>query len=106
MGGEAGGGGGVVGSEGAAEGQPVGYTLVVSGIGPPVIAPLLPQGTPYEPLRDFTHIALFGGPPAVFAVNPSVPARDLAEFVSLAKQNPGTLPYGPPRHGTQSHLVP
>jgi tripartite-type tricarboxylate transporter receptor subunit TctC len=99
------GAGGVLGSELVAKAPPDGYTLGVSGIASHVIAPLLPQGTPYDPLRDFTHIALFGGPPAVFAVNPSVPAKDLKEFVSLAKQNPGTLSYGSPGNGTQGQLV-
>jgi tripartite-type tricarboxylate transporter receptor subunit TctC len=95
----------VLGSELAAKAPPDGYTLVVSGIASHVIAPLLPQGTPYDPLRDFTHVALFGGPPAVFAVNPSVPAKDLKEFVSLARQKPGTLSYGSPGNGTQGQLV-
>jgi len=99
------GAGGVLGSELAAKALPDGYTLVVSGIASHVIAPLLPQGTPYDPLRDFTHIALFGGPPAVFAVDPSVPAQDLKEFVSLAKGKPGTLSYGSPGNGTQGQLV-
>jgi len=99
------GAGGVLGSELAAKALPDGYTLVVSGIASHVIAPLLPQGTPYDPLRDFTHIALFGGPPAVFAVDPSVPAKDLKEFVSLAKGKPGTLSYGSPGNGTQGQLV-
>src|SRR5229473_3428948 len=100
-----GGAGGVVGSELVAKAPPDGYTLVVSGIASHVIAPLLPGGTPYDPLNDFTHIALFGGPPAVFAVNPSVPARDLKEFVSLAKEKPGALTYGSPGNGTQGQLV-
>ncbi len=99
------GAGGVLGSELAAKAPPDGYTLVVSGIASHVIAPLLPQGTPYDPLRDFTHIALFGGPPAVFAVNPTVPAKDLKEFVSLAREKPGTLSYGSPGNGTQGQLV-
>jgi len=68
-----------------------------------VIAPQLPQGTPYDPLKDFTHIALLGGPPAVLAVNPKVPARDLKEFVALAKSKP--MSYGSPGNGTQGQLV-
>src|SRR5256714_15489076 len=79
-----GGAGGVVGSELVAKAPPDGYLLVVSGIASHVTAPLLPGGAPYDPLKDFTHIALFGGPPAVFAVNPGIPAKTLKEFVQLA----------------------
>ena len=99
------GAGGVVGSELAAKAAPDGYTLVVSSIASHVIAPQLPQGTPYDPLKDFAHIALFGGPPAVLAVNPSLPAKSLKEFVSLAKAKPGAISYGSPGNGTQGQLV-
>ena len=99
------GAGGALGSELAAKAAPDGYTLVVSGIASHVIAPLLPQGTPYDPVRDFTHIALFGGPPAVLAVNPSTEAKDLRELVALAKAKPGALSYGSPGNGTQGQLV-
>jgi tripartite-type tricarboxylate transporter receptor subunit TctC len=97
------GAGGVLGSELVAKAAPDGYTLVVSGIASHVIAPQLPQGTPYDPLKDFTHIALFGGPPAVLAVNPQLPAKNLREFVELAKAKP--LSYGSPGNGTQGQLV-
>ncbi|HTG96017.1 MAG TPA: tripartite tricarboxylate transporter substrate binding protein [Burkholderiales bacterium] len=100
-----GGAGGALGSELALKAAPDGYTLVVSGIASHVIAPLLPQGTPYDPVRDFTHIAMFGGPPAVLAVNPSMEAKDLREFVALAKARPGALSYGSPGNGTQGQLV-
>jgi tripartite-type tricarboxylate transporter receptor subunit TctC len=99
------GAGGSLGSELVSSAAPDGYMLVVSGIASHVIAPALPQGTPYDPLRDFTHIALFGGPPAVLAVHPSVKAKDLREFVLLAKSKPGGLSYGSPGNGTQGQLV-
>jgi tripartite-type tricarboxylate transporter receptor subunit TctC len=99
------GAGGAVGSELVSNAPPDGYTLVVSGIASHVIAPHLPRGTPYDPMKDFTHIALFGGPPAVFAVNPSLPAKTLKEFVALAKKEPGKLTYGSPGPGTQGQLV-
>jgi tripartite-type tricarboxylate transporter receptor subunit TctC len=99
------GAGGVIGSELAARAAPDGYTLVVSGIASHVLAPALPKGAPYDPVRDFTHIALFGGPPAVLVVNPSLAAKDLAEFVALARSQPGRLSFGSPGNGTQGHLV-
>ena len=100
-----GGAGGAVGSDLVAKAAPDGYTLVVSGIASHVIAPHLPQGTAYDPQKDFTHIALFGGPPAVLAVNPSVAAKNVKEFIALAKAKPGALSYGSPGNGTQGHLV-
>jgi tripartite-type tricarboxylate transporter receptor subunit TctC len=100
-----GGAGGVVGSEIVSKAPADGYTFVVSGIASHVIAPLLPQGTPYDPLKDFTHVALFGGPPAVLAVSPSLQVKDLKEFVALAKSQPGKLSYGSPGNGTQGQLV-
>ncbi len=99
------GAGGAVGSEIVSQAAPDGYTLVVSGVASHVIAPSLPRGTPYDPMKNFTHIALLGGPPAVFAVNLSLPAKSLKEFVQLAKQKPGQFTYGSPGNGTQGQLV-
>ncbi|HEX2825721.1 MAG TPA: tripartite tricarboxylate transporter substrate binding protein [Burkholderiales bacterium] len=98
------GAGGVVGSEVAAKSAPDGYTLVVSGVASHVIAAALTK-VPFDPLRDFTHIALFGGPPAALAVHPSLPAKDLKTFIALARSRPGQLTYGSPGNGTQGHLV-
>ena len=97
------GAGGALGSELVSNAPPDGYTFVVSGIASHVIAPQLPSGTPYDPMKDFTHVALLGGPPAVLAVNPKLPAKTLKEFVELAKQKP--MSYGSPGNGTQGQLV-
>ncbi|MFL5101987.1 MAG: Bug family tripartite tricarboxylate transporter substrate binding protein [Xanthobacteraceae bacterium] len=99
------GAGGVIGSEVVAKAPPDGYTLLVSGVASHAVAPALPRGTPYDPLKDFTHIALFGGPPAVLVVNPSVPAQNLKEFVELLKKEPGKFSYGSPGNGTHGQLV-
>jgi tripartite-type tricarboxylate transporter receptor subunit TctC len=67
-----------------------------------VIAPAASK-VPFDPLRDFTHVALFGGPPVVLVVGAAVPAQDLQAFVALAKAQP--LSYGSPGNGTQGHLI-
>ena len=99
------GAGGLIGSDKVAKASPDGYMLVVSGVASHAIAPTLSKKVPFDPLRDFTHIALFGGPPCVLAVHPSFPARDLKQLVAYAKAQPGKLTYGSPGSGTQGHLV-
>ena len=99
------GAGGLVGSEIASNSPPDGYTLVVSGVASHAIAPTLAAKPPFDPIKDFTHIALFGGPPAVFGVHPSMPVKDVKSFVAFAQARPGELSYGSPGNGTQGHLV-
>ena len=99
------GAGGAIGSELVAKAAPDGYTLLVSGVATLALAPALPRGVAYDPVRDFTHIALFGGPPAVLVVTPSLPARNLTEFIDLLKSQPGKHSYGSPGNGTHGHLV-
>ena len=98
------GAGGMIGSDQVAKSAPDGYTLVVSGIASHAVGPAMSAKPPFDPIKDFSHIALFGGPPLVFAVNPSVPARDLKEFIALAKAKPGGFSYGSPGNGTHGHL--
>ncbi len=99
-----GGAGGAIGSELVSKAPPDGYMLVVSGVASHVVVTALSK-VPYDPLKDFTHIALFGGPPSVFAVHPSVPVRDLKEFIGLAKASPSKYSYGSPGNGSHGHLV-
>jgi tripartite-type tricarboxylate transporter receptor subunit TctC len=100
-----GGAGGVVGSELVAKAAPDGYTLVVSGVASHCIAPAMSKNFPFDPLRDFTHIALFGGPPGVLVVYPELPVKDLKQFIAYAKAENGKLAYGSPGNGTQGHLI-
>ncbi len=99
------GAGGVLGSELVARSAPDGYTLVVSGVASHAVAPALSPKFPFDPVKDFAHIALFGGPPSVLAVHPSLPSRDLKSFITFAKSKPRELTYGSPGNGTQGHLI-
>jgi len=96
------GAGGVVGSEVVAHAPADGYTWVVSGVASHVLAPAVSK-VPFDPLRDFTHVALFGGPPIALCVNPSLGVADLKEFVATAKSR--QLSYGSPGTGTQGQLI-
>ena len=100
-----GGAGGLLGADAATRGAPDGYTLVVTGLGPLVIATAMAPKMPYDPIKDFTHIALFGGPPSVLAVHPSLPAKDVKQFIALAKARPGTITYGTAGHGSTGQLI-
>jgi len=98
-----GGGGGTIGSKQVAMTPPNGYNLVISGIGSHVIAPV--ETRTIDPLADFTHIAMLGGPPAVLVVHPSVPATNLKEFITYAQQVKGGLSWGSSGQGSHAHLI-
>jgi len=100
------GAGGMLGANLVAHATPDGYTLVVSGIASNVIAPALnPQGADFDPIKDFTHIVLLGGPPDVLVVYKGEPVKTLKDFIALAKSTSGRLSYGTPGIGTHGHLV-
>jgi tripartite-type tricarboxylate transporter receptor subunit TctC len=96
---------GVIGSDAVAKAAPDGYTLLLSSLASQVIAPVV-QKTPYDGLRDFTHIAILGGPPTALSVGPALPdIKDLKSFIALAKSKPGSIAYGTPGNGTHGHMI-
>ncbi len=100
-----GGAGGLIGAEFVAKSAPDGYILGVTGLGPLPIATSIVAKPPYDPVKDFAHIALFGGPPSILAVHPSVPAKDIAQFIALAKSQPGAINYGTAGNGSTGQLL-
>ena len=98
------GAGGMIGSDQVAKSAPDGYTYVVSGVATHAVAPAMMAKPPFDPVKDFSHVALFGGPPLVFAVSLGVPAKTMAEFIALAKAKPEAFSYGSPGIGTHGHL--
>jgi tripartite-type tricarboxylate transporter receptor subunit TctC len=99
-----GGAGGVIGSQVVARAEPDGHTLLVSGVGSHVVAPAT-MAKSYDAMKEFTHIAMLGGPSSVLVVNPAVPARNLKEFISYARSRPEGISWGSPGQGTHSHLI-
>ena len=73
--------------------QPDGYTLMLTASSSFSGAALY-KSMPFDPVKDFTHIARIGSFPSFIAVHPAVPAETIAAFVAYAKANPGKLSYG------------
>ena len=93
-----------IGSESVARAAPDGYTLLMAGSVNAVNMTLFPQ-LKYDIERDFAPIALVAYTPMVLLANPSVPTRNLAELVALAKTKPGELTIGLGGIAGPSHLA-
>jgi len=100
-----GGAGGIVGALAGAQAEPDGYTLVISSIASNVISPAFNGNTGYDGVRDFTHIAYLGGPPAVMVVHPSLAVTTYKDFLALARASKEPLSYISPGTGTNGFLV-
>ena len=81
-----------------------GYTLLLAAAGPIAINPSLYGRMPYSPATDLAPVALLARDHQLMAVTPSVPARDVREFIAYAKANPGKVSFGSPGNGTPAHL--
>jgi tripartite-type tricarboxylate transporter receptor subunit TctC len=99
-----GGAGGRTGSRYVARAAPDGYTLLLGGTNLNSIIPAIYKNLDYDPVKSFTPVASIASDGMVMVVNPSVPAKTVAEFVAQAKQHPGKLKYGS-APGIASHLA-
>jgi len=88
------------GADGAIAGELVikspadGYTLFLASNTPMMQVPLLRKNPPYDPVTDFTPIAMVGRYVYVLVVNPSLPAKSVSELVAYAHAHPGMLNFG------------
>ena len=85
---------GVAGTEIAAKAAPDGYTLAIGNSGTQAINASLYRKLPYDPLRDFVPITQIVTSGLVVVANPKVPGNSLADFLNIAKKQPGKFNIG------------
>ncbi len=88
-----------------AKSPPDGYTLLLVAGGNVVITPFLYGSLPFDPLSDIVPVFNVAGAPQLLVVPGSLPARDLREFIALAKANPGKMNYASAGAGSTTHLA-
>jgi tripartite-type tricarboxylate transporter receptor subunit TctC len=93
-----------LGAEQVARAEPDGYTLLMATSTTLAINKSLYKKLPYDPVKDFTPVALVAGVPFALIINPAIPAKTLAEFIAYAKSNPG-LAYGSAGNVSPQHLA-
>lgn len=96
---------GTTGSGFVAKSKPDGYTLLAGAAGAITLAPFTSANLQYESYKDFTPIAMLANTPFVMVVSNAVPAKDLKEFIALAKAQPGKLKYASTGTGGSTHLA-
>jgi len=97
------GAGATIGSELVAKSAPDGYTLLLASQTNAISASLYPRLN-FAPIDDFVGVSLLGREPGVLVVHPSMPAKNVAELVALAKAKPGELNYASSGNGSGQHL--
>ncbi len=98
------GGSTVIGTEIVAKSPPDGHTLFVTPA-PFTIVPSLLAKLPYDPQKDFEPVTLINTTPLVVVVHPGVPAKNIHEFIAVAKAKPGALNFGSSGSGGSNHLA-
>ena len=97
------GGGNNIGTEAVVNAQPDGYTLLLVNPAHGINATLYPK-LPFNFIRDIAPVAGIMRVPNVMEVNPSIPAKTVAEFIAYAKANPGKINWASSGNGTSVHL--
>jgi len=98
-----GGAGSAIGTELAARSPADGYTLLMVSAAH-TINPAMVKKLPYDSIKDFTPISVIADVPTAFVVHPSLPTKNLKEFIAIARARPGELFYSTAGRGTVGHL--
>src|SRR4051812_10873828 len=100
-----GGAGGTIGSELAAKAPPDGYTMLMGSTGTLATAQALYPKLNFEPLKDFAYTSLVSSVALVLVTIPTLPARNVKEFVAMVKARPGRVTMASAGVGTSNHLT-
>jgi tripartite-type tricarboxylate transporter receptor subunit TctC len=99
------GAGGNVGTVAAARAKADGYTLMVTADSSMVINPSLYKNTGFDPIKDFEPVGTVATAGYVLVANPAFPARNTADLIAMARQQPGKINIGSAGNGTLNHLI-
>ncbi len=98
------GAGAIIGTDAVAKSAPDGYTLLVMANAQTTTESLVPN-RPYNLMRDFVAVAGLNISDLLMVVHPSVPAKDVREFIAFAKSNPGKVNYASSGNGSPYHMA-
>jgi tripartite-type tricarboxylate transporter receptor subunit TctC len=96
---------GAIGSDAVAKAAPDGYTLGMATTTTHVTNAIVNPKLVYDPIKDFTAVAMVGVVPYVLSVSPKLPVKDVRELIALAKSKPGMLNYSSVGLGSVAHLM-
>jgi tripartite-type tricarboxylate transporter receptor subunit TctC len=96
---------GAIGADAVAKAAPDGYTLGMATTTTHVTNALVNSKLSYDPVKDFTAIAMIGVVPYALSVSPKLPVKDVRELLALAKSKPGVLSYSSVGLGSVAHLA-
>jgi tripartite-type tricarboxylate transporter receptor subunit TctC len=98
------GAGGNIAAEAVANASPDGYTLLFAASAQLAVNPSLYAKVPFDSVKSFAAVSLVGAVPNMLVANPSLPVRNLKEFINFAKTRPGQLNYATAGSGSTAHL--
>jgi tripartite-type tricarboxylate transporter receptor subunit TctC len=96
---------GSIGADAVAKSAPDGYTFLVTSGGAMTVDPFIYANLPYDTQKDLTPVASLAIVRVFLTIHPSVPAKNLNEFVAYARANPGKLSYGSAGSGSSPHIA-
>lgn len=99
------GGASIIGTEIVARAPADGYTILATDLAFLVNPGLFKAKMPFDTVKSFSGVTMMASAPVILVIHPSVPARNLAELLALARAKPGSLDYASGGYGASTHLA-